>query len=132
MKNLKISKIILVVLLVAAMLSVCTRVFALDTLDIETSYGDTNSESGLGGLVLEPTNTTTETKTNTTTETKTNTTTNTTAPTAQTPVATKTGTDESKLPNTGDAEDFIVFALVAVFIIVSFVAYKKMKEYKNI
>ena len=68
-----------------------------------------------------PTTTTDPTPAPTTTETPTTTTT-----------PTPTTTTETNLPQTGDASDYLIFAIVAVCIVVAIVAYKKVREYNNI
>jgi len=47
------------------------------------------------------------------------------------PITNTEGTD-TKLPQTGDASDYAIFLAIALFIVVSIYAYKKVKEYNNI
>ena len=134
----KISKILLITLLVLMVLTFTTKVFAVNVdlltqitdgsnSSTGTNQGSGSDDTGLGGLSSGTQQTgTQQTGTQQTQQTQT------TTPTAQTPVATTTSTTETKLPNTGDAEDIVIFALVAVFTVISVIAFKKIKEYNKI
>lgn len=109
MKNLKLRKVIIVLLVAVMALTISTKVFATDgivnPIDITTEKPDTSSQTP-----------TTEQQT----------------PTPTTSTDTKTETQETKLPQTGDASDYAIFALVAVCMVVAIVAYKKVREYNKI
>lgn len=111
MKNLRTNKLFIVLLIAVMMLTISTKVFATDTLVDPTQ----------GSLQIEITKDEPSTSTQT-------------PPTTQTPTTTpdtKT-TTETKLPQTGDASDYAIFALIAVCVVVAIVAYKKVREYNKI
>ena len=104
MENLKVNKIFIVLLIVVMMLTISSKVFA--TQDLVNPI-EIHTEKP-------------DTSDQETTQT----------PDVQKP-DTQT-TTETKLPQTGDASDYAIFALVAVCIVVAIVAYKKVREYNNI
>ena len=109
MKNLKTNKLLIVLLVAVMMLTICTKVFATDSL-VDPTQGSQQIE-----ITTDEPSTSTQTQTQTPTQT----------------TETKT-TTETKLPQTGDASDYVIFALVAVCIVVAVVAYKKVRDYNNI
>lgn len=110
MKNLKMKKIAIVLFAVLMMLTISTKVLATDDL-VNPINILVNAEA-----TQQPTTTpeTTTTPAPTTTET------------------TPTNTQPSTLPQTGDASDYAIFLLVAVCVVVSIYAYKKVRDYNNI
>ncbi len=121
MKNVKSSKIVLIVLLMLVLMLAATNVFA----------------TGNSGDVIQI-NITTNPSTNTATPTNTpaaNTTTNTqtniAAPITNTAGSTYTNNtgNTNTLPQTGDASDYAIFLLIAISIVIAVYAYKKVRDY---
>lgn len=115
MKNLKMKKIAIVLFAILIMLTISTKVFAtsdelVNPIQIYTDKPDTSTQQNV--QEEQPTNVAPTTEANTAT--------------------TNTTTTETKLPQTGDASDYAIFLLVAVSIIVSIYAYKKVRDYNNI
>ena len=108
MKNLKMKKIAIVLFAVLMMLTISSKVFATDDL-----------VNPINILVNAEEVPQTTTPAPTTTETP--------APTTNTQTTTPT-----TLPQTGDASDYAIFLLVAVCVVVSIYAYKKVRDYNNI
>lgn len=115
MKNLKIVKLIVVLLVALIVMSISTSVSALN-LDLDDpTKGDGNSvldpdiydEYPEGEEDKKPT----------------------TTPPTTTP---STPSTEEKLPQTGDASDYAIFLLIGLFAVVSIYAYRKAKNYNNI
>ena len=124
MKKVNVKKEILVVLLIVAiMVAISGSVFATGQINIPGINTDANAV--------------TETNTITINTINTNTTTNTVVNTAViTPVTTNTTTNtqgsqytNTSLPQTGDASDYAIFAVIAVAIVVAIYAYKKVRDY---
>ena len=109
-------KIIMMIMIVGL---IATQVFASGPVQIP----------GIGA----GTNTTANTTANTTTNTTTNTTQNTQTPVVTTNTTTNTAgstyTNNQSLPQTGDASDYAIFALIAVCGIFAIYTFKKVRDY---
>ena len=121
MKKLSLRKeILLVVAILVVTFALSTSVFATSTNPIQIPVINAN----------------TTTDTNTTDNTTTNTTANTTVdltpvtPTTNTATNTTGSTYENTtLPQTGDASDYAIFAVIGLCIIIAVVAFKKARNY---
>ena len=127
MKKVNVKNEILIVLFITLVIvAISTRVFAsspiqIPTINTNTNSVDTNTVTTTTNTTVQPTNTTTSPiSVVPTTNTTTPVTTNTTVSTYQ---------DTSSLPQTGDASDYAIFALIAVSIVVAVYAYKKVRDY---
>lgn len=120
MKKMSVKKEALVmIMIVIAMLTICTRVFATGTTDNPIQIPTINTTTDPSTQQPEPT---------------TNAETNTVAPTTNivTPTTNTTGStyqNTTSLPQTGDASDYAIFLLIAVSIVIAVYAYKKVREY---
>lgn len=115
MKKQLSKKIIMMIMIIMVVGLIATQVFASGPVQIP----------GLGAGTNTTANTTANTTTNTTQNTqtpvvKTNTTTNT---------AGSTYTNNQSLPQTGDASDYAIFALIAVCGIFAIYTFKKVRDY---
>ena len=102
MKNLKITKMIIVLLVAVVMLTVSTDVLATDLVNPINILTNAEQVPEVNTEVPAPT-------TN-----------------VETPV---TNTNQNTLPQTGDASDYAIFMLIVVAIVVAIYAYRKVKEY---
>lgn len=114
MKNLKIVKMIVVLLVALVVMSISTNVFAMNLLE--------NPTEGDGNTVLDP-DIFEEYPEGDDDEKE---------PTPSTPSTPSTPTEEEKLPQTGDASDYAIFLLIGLFTVVSIYAYRKVKDYNKI
>ncbi len=114
MKKMSIKKEILIIVMVVLMLAV-----------VSTKVLATGNGGPISINIIAP-STEANTTTNTTTNTATNTTTNVVAPVTTNTVSNYQNTT---LPQTGDASDYAIFALIAVAIGVAAYAYKKVQDY---
>ena len=105
MKNLKITKMIIVLLVAVVMLTVSTDVLATDLVNPINILTNAEQVPEVNTEVPAPT-------TN-----------------VETPV---TNTNQNTLPQTGDASDYAIFLLIGVCVVVSVYAYKKVREYNRI
>lgn len=80
-------------------------------------------------IVQQPGTTTANTTTNTTTTNRTTTNTTTNTVRANTTTNTVSNYQNTNLPQTGDASDYIIFLFIAVCIVVAVYAYRKYKNY---
>ena len=117
MKNGKLLKIALVLIMTIALLVMATNVFAADgdyTLDLTNTL---NTNTGNTGNTNTPVTNTPTTNTNTPTY-------NTTVPTAN--------NTNTNLPSAGLAEDTMLFVVLTVLVVTAIYAYRKFKYYKSI
>lgn len=114
MKNLKSTKIVLIVLLLILALTFTSKVLATGTSDNPLQINITTNPT---------------TNTQTSTNTQTNITTNTVAPTTNTATSNYVNTNTNTLPQTGDASDYAIFLLIAVSAVIAIYAYKRIKDY---
>lgn len=116
MKNLKIRKMIIVLLVAVVVMSISTRVLAT---------GLTDPTEGINITLDYPTDDKTDDKTPEPSTPST--------PTTPEPSTPNTPSQEQeKLPQTGDASDYAIFLLIGLFAVVSIYAYKKVKDYNRI
>ena len=115
MKKLSLRKeILLVVAIIAITFALSTSVFATANAPIQIPTINVN--------------TTTENTTTNTTENVTPTNTTTVVPTTTTNTETSTY-QNTTLPQTGDASDYAIFALIGLCVVVAVVAYRKARNY---
>lgn len=116
MKRTSIKKILVMLILITIVAVLATNVKATSNPIIVQPGGSTT------------TNTTANTTANTTTNT---TTTNTTTNTVRANVTTNTVSNyqNTNLPQTGDASDYVIFLFIAVCVVVAIFAYRKYKNY---
>lgn len=107
MKNLKITKMIIVLLVAVVMLTVSTDVLATDLVNPINILTNAEQVPEVNTEVPAPT-------TN-----------------VETP-ATNADQNQNTLPQTGDASDYAIFLLIGVCVVVSIYAYKKVREYNRI
>ena len=117
MKKLNVKKEILIVLMMVVFLvAISSSVMATGTITspirIESLGTETTSVDTTNTATIQPV-------TNTTTNTVVNTVTNTTVSTYQ----------NTTLPQTGDASDYAIFAVIALTVVIAVVAYKKVRDY---
>lgn len=107
MKNLKIRRMIIVLLVAVVMVTISTDVFATDLVNPINILTNAEQTPEVNTEVPAPT-------TN-----------------VETP-ATNAVQNTNALPQTGDASDYAIFLLIAVCVVVSIYAYKKVREYNRI
>lgn len=119
MKKVSVKKEILVIMMiVVALLAICSKVFATGTQTSPVQIPTINT--GTNPSTDSTTNTEPTTPTQPVANTVQPTTTNTTGSTYQ---------NNTSLPQTGDASDYAIFLLIVVAIIIAVYAYRKVKEY---
>ena len=123
MDKLRVKKLIVLFLVVTMIVLVGTKVEAtsgaVNPLTVQSSSSSTTSSSTSTTTTPTPTPTTSSLVT-TPTPTK--------APTA-TPTVVSSYGDNSNLPNTGDAEDFIVFLVIALAVAGAIYAFRRYRNY---
>lgn len=122
MKNSNVRKIVLTLILTIILTMITLNIYATGTSNNPLLP---NIPSINGGNSVENSNTTDNpsgTTGNLIPPATTNTTTN----------SISNGTNNTKLPQTGDASDYAIFMLIIVAILVAVYAYKKARDYKNI
>lgn len=123
MKKSNLRKITLVLILTIILTMVTLNVYATGTSDnplVPTipSINGGNNNGNNSNTIENPSDNTNLIPPTTTTNTTTNTISN--------------YTNNTSLPQTGDASDYAIFMLIAVAILIAVYAYKKSRDYKNI
>lgn len=108
------NEIFVVMMIIVTMLTISTAVFASGTSDSPVQIPIINT-----GTNTENTETVTPTTNVETVNPITNTTTNTTGSTYQ----------NTALPQTGDASDYAIFALIVVAVVIAVYAYRRVRDY---
>lgn len=133
MKENKMLKVLIILMVGVILFAMTTKSFALDDSDSGLNFYEDQSDQ-LEKNTNTKTDTNTSTSTNTSTNTNTNTTTNTNTNTNSNTNTTDTSANNynTSLPKAGAPENAMLGVAVVVLVIIAACAYKKINEYKNV